>query len=49
MLVKSMVGVTGFEPATSWTRTTRSTSLSYTPNVGRGLVLAGHRELGEFA
>jgi hypothetical protein len=41
-----MVGVTGFEPATSWTRTTRSTSLSYTPNVGRGLVLAGHCEPG---
>src|SRR5260221_4146369 len=43
-----MVGVTGFEPATSWTRTTRSTSLSYTPNVGRRLVLAGHCEPGQF-
>ena len=27
-----MVGVTGFEPATSWSQTTRSTKLSYTPN-----------------
>src|ERR1700693_1425091 len=26
-----MVGVTGFEPATSWSQTTRSTKLSYTP------------------
>src|SRR5947208_16346589 len=26
-----MVGVTGFEPATSWSRTKRSTKLSYTP------------------
>ena len=25
------IGVTGFEPATSSTRTTRSTKLSYTP------------------
>src|SRR5947207_8498545 len=25
------VGVTGFEPATSWSQTTRSTKLSYTP------------------
>jgi hypothetical protein len=44
-----MVGVTGFEPATSWTRTTRSTSLSYTPKFDRGLVLARHSELGQFA
>ena len=26
-----LVGVTGFEPATSWSQTTRSTKLSYTP------------------
>jgi hypothetical protein len=32
--VLRMVGETGFEPATSWTRTTRSTSLSYTPKCG---------------
>ena len=25
------IGVTGFEPATSWSQTTRSTKLSYTP------------------
>jgi hypothetical protein len=28
-----IVGVTGFEPATSWSRTKRSTKLSYTPAV----------------
>jgi hypothetical protein len=27
----TMVGVTGFEPATSWSQTRRSTKLSYTP------------------
>ena len=27
-----MVGATGFEPATSWSQTRRSTKLSYTPN-----------------
>ena len=27
-----MVGATGFEPATSWSQTTRSTKLSYAPN-----------------
>src|SRR5476651_1469400 len=27
----SVVGVTGFEPATSWSQTRRSTKLSYTP------------------
>jgi hypothetical protein len=26
-----MVGVTGFEPAASWSRTKRSTNLSHTP------------------
>ena len=26
-----IVGVTGFEPATSWSRTRRSTKLSHTP------------------
>lgn len=29
--MKEMVGVTGFESATSWTQTRRSTRLSYTP------------------
>ena len=29
-----MVGVAGFEPTTSWSQTTRSTKLSYTPLVG---------------
>ena len=29
-----LVGVTGFEPATSWSQTTRSTKLSYTPDAG---------------
>ena len=28
---EEMVGVTGFEPATSWSQTRRSTKLSYTP------------------
>ena len=28
---KTLVGVTGFEPTTSWSRTKRSTKLSYTP------------------
>lgn len=27
-----MVGVTGFEPATSWSQTRRTTKLCYTPN-----------------
>jgi hypothetical protein len=27
------IGVTGFEPATSWSRTKRSTKLSYTPDI----------------
>ena len=27
-----MVGATGFEPATSWSQTMRSTKLSYAPN-----------------
>ena len=27
----TVVGVTGFEPATSWSQTRRSTKLSYTP------------------
>ena len=30
--VVEMVGATGFEPATSWSQTRRSTRLSYTPN-----------------
>lgn len=33
--VKYLVGVTGFEPTTSATRTQRSTRLSYTPITGR--------------
>jgi hypothetical protein len=28
---RRVVGVTGFEPATSWSQTRRSTKLSYTP------------------
>ena len=34
--VVTPVGVTGFEPATSWSRTKRSTKLSYTPSCGPG-------------
>ena len=33
--IGGMVGVTGFEPATSWSQTRRSTKLSYTPYCGR--------------
>lgn len=33
-----MVGVTGFEPATSSSRTTRATKLRYTP-IGKNRVL----------
>ena len=32
----SKIGVTGFEPATLWTRTTRATKLRYTPGKLRG-------------
>ncbi len=35
-----MVGVTGFEPTTSWSRTKRSTKLSYTPGAVRSKPLA---------
>ncbi len=35
-----VVGVTGFEPATSWSQTRRSTKLSYTPIVARLLSCA---------
>src|SRR3989475_12058626 len=38
----SMVGVTGFEPATSWSQTTRSTKLSYTPLMC-GMFITHHR------
>src|SRR5260370_5674845 len=31
-LTCAIIGVTGFEPATSWSQTTRSTKLSYTPH-----------------
>lgn len=34
---ETLVGVTGFEPATSASRTRRSTSLSYTPKVNNCL------------
>ncbi len=35
-----LVGATGFEPATSWSQTRRSTRLSYTPGSnGQGRVL----------
>ena len=30
-----MVGATGFEPATFWSQTRRSTRLSYAPKTGR--------------
>ncbi len=30
--VQLVVGATGFEPATSWSQTRRSTRLSYTPD-----------------
>ena len=30
-MILRMVGVTGFEPTASWSRTKRSTKLSYTP------------------
>ena len=33
-----MVGATGFEPATSWSQTRRSTRLSYTPTTPRRVV-----------
>src|SRR5882762_8495370 len=42
-----MVGVTGLEPATFWSRTKRSTRLSYTPRsakVARLLMRAGGTE-----
>ena len=32
-VLAATIGVTGFEPATSWSRTKRSTKLSYTPGV----------------
>jgi hypothetical protein len=31
LVIAIQIGVTGFEPATSWSQTTRSTKLSYTP------------------
>jgi hypothetical protein len=33
-VIAIQIGVTGFEPATSWSQTTRSTKLSYTPACG---------------
>ena len=33
----NLLGVTGFEPATSWSQTTRSTKLSYTPASGKAV------------
>jgi hypothetical protein len=36
-----MVGVTGFEPATSWSRTKRATKLRYTPKRLEMVGLAG--------
>src|SRR5688572_22384334 len=38
---KIVVGATGFEPATSWSQTRRSTRLSYTPNDELGTVGEG--------
>ena len=32
---RKFFGATGFEPATSWSQTTRSTKLSYAPNMQR--------------
>jgi hypothetical protein len=32
LVIAIQIGVTGFEPATSWSQTTRSTKLSYTPH-----------------
>src|SRR3954467_15727766 len=40
-----MVGVTGFEPATSWSQTRRSTKLSYTPHAGRDLTPSSARRM----
>ena len=34
LVIAIQIGVTGFEPATSWSQTTRSTKLSYTPACG---------------
>src|SRR5579862_848037 len=34
-IANQLVGVTGLEPATFWSRTKRSTKLSYTPRIGR--------------
>jgi hypothetical protein len=31
LVTQVQIGVTGFEPAASWSQTTRSTKLSYTP------------------
>ena len=38
----AVVGVTGFEPATSWSQTRRSTKLSYTPHVARLSISTRH-------
>ncbi len=38
------IGVTGFEPATSWSRTKRSTKLSYTPDSPAGACLPRRRK-----
>ncbi len=43
--VTDLVGVTGFEPATSWSQTTRSTKLSYTPKLN----VDSYHESGLFA
>ena len=34
-----LVGVTGFEPAASWSRTKRSTKLSHTPFLCRPIII----------
>ncbi len=39
-----MVGVTGFEPAASSSRTTRATKLRYTPMFSAGRFLSARRE-----
>ena len=38
----NLVGVTGFEPATSWSQTRRSTKLSYTPHARMNIMPRGN-------
>ena len=43
LLGRILVGVTGFEPTTSWSQTKRSTKLSYTPIYWLGRVDSNHQ------